>query len=550
MLFDEMPERYTVSFVTLIQGYNQRFRSYDAIWLFSRFHGEGHELNPFVFSTVLKLLVIAECTESGFSVHACVCKLAPLQVSDAIECKDMVSWTGMVTCYAENECFEESLKHLFFLQMRIVGFKPNNFIFASMLKACVALEVFDVGKAVHGHAFKTSYSGDVDDALRVFEEMPKGDVIPCSFMIAQYAQSEHSEETIALFCKMRQGLVLPNQITLASLLQAFASLVDLQFGKQIHYHIVNVGLDTNNSMQLFVESRNCTDVSWNRVIVGYVQAGNGKKALSLFKDMLECQVQGSEVTYSSVLHACSGIAAMEPDRQTLVGNALIDMYAKCGSIRDARLVFNMLRECDQVSWSAMIAGYSVHGLCREALKAFELMQETECKPDKVTFVGILSACSNAGLFDRGQAYFKSIIEDYGIEPCAEHYMKWGNVASIRKSMKRKGVTKEPGLSWIVNHGGVHYFSGMLEWLNVKARNEGHVPDCSSVLLDVDDVDKEQWLWVHSERLALAYGLIRTPSICHVHIIKNLRICAGNIIIRDRNHFHHFQEGIYSCVGYW
>lgn len=69
--------------------------------------------------------------------------------------------------------------------------------------------------------------------------------------------------------------------------------------------------------------------------------------------------------------------------------------------------------------------------------------------------------------------------------------------------------------------------GMLEWLNVKARNEGHVPDCSSVLLDVDDVDKEQWLWVHSERLALAYGLIRTPSICHVHIIKNLRICAGS-----------------------
>lgn len=69
--------------------------------------------------------------------------------------------------------------------------------------------------------------------------------------------------------------------------------------------------------------------------------------------------------------------------------------------------------------------------------------------------------------------------------------------------------------------------GMLEWLNVKARNEGHVPDCSSVLLDVDDVDKEQWLWAHSERLALAYGLIRTPSICHVHIIKNLRICAGS-----------------------
>ncbi|CAK7336078.1 unnamed protein product [Dovyalis caffra] len=720
-LFDEMPDKNSVSFVTLIQGYSQCFRFYDAIGLFSRLHGEGHDLNPFVFSTVLKLLVHAEWADLGFGVHACVCKLGfesnafvgtalidcysvcgyaecARQVFDAIEYKDMVSWTGMVACYAENECFEESLN--LFSQMRVVGFKPNNFTFASVLKACVGREVFDVGKAVHGCAFKTSYveelfvgvelidlymkAGDVDDALRVFEEMPKDDVIPWSFMIARYAQSELSEEATELFCRMRQTLVLPNQFTLASLLQACASLVDVQLGKQIHCHVVKVGLDTNvfvlnalmdmyakcgrmeNSMQLFEESPNCTDVSWNTVIVGYVQAGDGKKALSLFKDMLECQVQGSEVTYSSVLRACAGIAAMEPgsqihsllvktiyDKNTVVGNALIDMYAKCGSIRDARLVFDTLRERDQVSWNAMIAGYSVHGLCDEALKTFELMQETKCKPDKVTFVGVLSACSNAGLLDRGQAYFRSMVEDYGIEPCAEHYTcmvwllgrlghldmavklveeipfepsvmvwrallsacvihndvelgrvsaqrvleiepddeathvllsniyanarRWRNVAYIRKNMKRKGVRKEPGLSWIENQGRVHYFSvgdtshpdtklikGMLEWLNMKSRNEGYVPDCSSVLLDVEDVDKERRLWVHSERLALAYGLIRTPSIIPVRIIKNLRICADchsaikliskivqrDIIIRDMNRFHHFQEGICSCGDYW
>jgi pentatricopeptide repeat protein len=301
----------------------------------------------------------------------------------------------------------------------------------------------------------------------------------------------------------------------------------------------------------------------------------------------------------------------------------------------------------------MISGYSVHGLYGEALKTFESMLETECKPDKVTFVGILSACSNAGLLDRGQAYFKSMVEEYDIEPCAEHYTcmvwllgrsghldkaaklvheipfepsvmvwrallsacvihndvelgrisaqrvleiepedeathvllsniyanarRWGNVASIRTSMKRKGIRKEPGLSWIENQGRVHYFSvgdtshpdtklinGMLEWLNMKARNEGYVPDFSSVLLDVEDVDKEQRLWVHSERLALAYGLIRTPSISPLRIIKNLRICADchaaikliskivqrDIIIRDMNRFHHFHEGICSCGDYW
>ncbi|KAB5573248.1 hypothetical protein DKX38_000442 [Salix brachista] len=241
--------------------------------------------------------------------------------------------------------------------MRIVGFKPNDFTFATMLKACVGLE----------------------------------------FIIAWYAQSEQSEEIIELLCKMRQGLELPNQLTLASLLQAFVSLV------------------------------------------------------------------------KSISH---------------------------------------------------------------------VVKETECKLNKVTFVGIPSACSNAGIFDRGQAYFKSIIENFGMEPCAEHCTcmvwilgrlgrldktvklvkeipfvpsamhvleieledeathaillniyanarRWGNVASIRKSMKRKGVRKEQGLSWAVNYGGVHYFSvgdishldtmikGLLEWLDVNARNEDH-----------------------------------------------------------------------------
>ncbi|KAG5249642.1 pentatricopeptide repeat-containing family protein [Salix suchowensis] len=677
------------------------FRFSEAIGLFSRLREEGHELNPFVFSTVLKLLVSAEWAKLGFSVHACVCKLGfnsdafvgtalidcysvcgyaecARQVFDAIEYKDMVSWTGMVTCYAENECFEESLK--IFSQMRIVGFKPNKYTFASVLKACVGLEVFNVGKAVHGCAFKTSHlqelfvgvelidlyikSGDVDDALQVFEEMPKDNVIPWSFMIARYAQSGQSEEAIEMFCRMRQGLFTASM----------CNLVDLQFGYQIHCHVVKVGLDKNvfvsnalmdmyakcgrmeNSLQLFAESPNCTDVSWNTVIVGYVQAGNGEKALGLFKDMLESQVQGSEVTYSSVLRACAGIAALEPgsqihslsvktinDKNTVVGNALIDMYAKCGKIKDARLVV----------MEHLISGYSVHGLYGEALKTFELMLETECKPDKVTFVGILSACSNAGLLDRGQTYFKSMVEEYDIEPCAEHYTcmvwllgrlghldkaaklvheiplepsvmvwrallsacvihndvelgrisaqraleiepedeathvllsniyanarRWGNVVSIRTKMKRKGIRKEPGLSWIENQGGVHYFSvgdtshpdtklinGMLEWLNMKTRNEGYVPNCNSVLLDVEDVDKEQRLWVHSERLALAYGLIRTPSISPLRIIKNLRICADchaaikliskivqrDIIIRDMNRFHHFHEGICSCGDYW
>ncbi|XP_065858066.1 putative pentatricopeptide repeat-containing protein At5g13230, mitochondrial isoform X2 [Euphorbia lathyris] len=719
-LFDEIPERNTISFVTLVQGYAQSSQLDEAVDLFSRLHREGHELNPFVFTTIFKLLVGLELAELG-CIHACIFKLghdsnafvgtalidaysvcgyveSSRQVFDAITCKDMVSWTGIVASYAENDRFEDSLQ--LFSKMRMAGFAPNHFTFAGVLKACVGLESFKVGKGLHGCILKTRYeldlyvgvglldlytkSGDYCDALQAFEEMPKDDVIPWSFMVARYAQNSESNLALEMFFKMRRAYVIPNQFTFASVLQACATMESLDLGKQMHSHVVKVGLNTNvfvlnaltdvyskcgrmeTAMELFVELPNRNEVTWNTIIVGYVQSDDKEKALSLFKDMLECQVQPTEVTYSSILCASASLAAMELgiqihsllvktnyDKDTVAGNALIDMYAKCGCIKEALSVFDMLGERNEVSWNTMISGYSMHGLGKEALNFFQMMQETKCKPNKVTFVGVLSACSSAGLLDTGQTYFKSMVQDYGIEPCMEHYTcmvwllgrsghldkavklieeipfepsvmvwrallgacvihnnvdlgrisaervleidpqdeashvllsniyatagEWKNVASVRKAMKNKGVRKEPGLSWIENQGSVHYFSvgdtshpdmklicGMLEWLKMKTMKAGYVPDIKAVLVDVEDDDKKRRLWLHSERLALAFGLIRTPPSSHIRIMKNLRICSDChsaiklvskivgrvIIIRDMNRFHQFENGICSCGDYW
>ncbi|XP_059633465.1 putative pentatricopeptide repeat-containing protein At5g13230, mitochondrial [Cornus florida] len=720
-LFDEMGERNTISFVTLIQGCTQSLRFIEAIELFVRLHREGHELNPFVFTTILKLLVNMEWAELVTSIHACIYKLGhdsnafvgtalidayavcglvdiAREVFDGIIHKDMVSWTGMVSCCAENDFFEAAVE--LFAQMRMVGLKPNNFTFSSVIKACLGLEAFDIGKSIHGCALKMRYEmdpyvsaalldmytkcGDIEDARRVFEEIPKNNVIHWSFMIARYSQSNRSKEAVELFCRMRQSLVIPNQFTFASVLQACATMEGLDLGKQIHCNILKIGLDSDvfvsnalmdvyakcgrmeNSVELFMGSVCKNDVTWNTIIVGYVQLGDGEKALNLFLNMLEDRVQATEVTYSSVLRACASLAALESgtqihsltikttyDKDAAVCNGLIDMYAKCGSIKDARLVFDMMSKWDVVSWNAMISGYSMHGLSDEALRMFDRMQKMEIKPNELTFVGVLSACSNTGLLDRGQAYFTSMVSDYAIEPCIEHYTcmvgllgrlghlkkaaklieeipfepsvmvwrsllgaciihndielartsaqhvlemephdeaayvllsniyatakRWGNVAYVRKSMKKKGVKKEPGLSWIENQGTVHYFTvgdvshpdikliyGMLEWFNMKSRKAGYVPNCDVILLDVEDDDKERLLWVHSERLALAFGLVRTPSGSPIRIIKNLRICRDchsaikfisklvqrEIVIRDINRFHHFKDGICSCGDYW
>ncbi|XP_030502004.2 putative pentatricopeptide repeat-containing protein At5g13230, mitochondrial isoform X1 [Cannabis sativa] len=720
-LFKEMPRLNTISFVTLIQGISESQHFVEGINLFVRLHREGHELNGFVFTTMLKLLVKMGRAELGWNLHACILKLGhnsnafvatalidaysicghvdiASHVFNGIIFKDMVSWTGMITCYTENECFEDALE--LFFRMRIVGFKPNNFTFASLLKAYVGLEALDAGQSMHAFVIKSHYhddkfvglalldlytkSGDIGDACRVFEEMPKTDVVPWSFMIARYAQKDQCDEAIDLFLKMRQALVSPNEFAHASVLQACSTKGNLVLGKQIHAHVTKVCLDTNvfvsnalmdvyakcgeidNSMKLFVESPNINDVSWNTMIVGFVQLGDDEKALSLFSRMLRLQIPATGVTYSSTLRACASISALDPGLQihslaiktlhhkdVAVGNSLIDMYAKCGRIKDARLMFDKLNKQDEVSWNAMISGYSMHGLGVEALELFEMMQKTKCKPSKLTFVGVLSACSNAGLLEQGQAYFNSMTQEYGIEPCIEHYTcmvglfgrlghldkavklieeipydpsimlwrallgacvihndvelgkqsaerileidphddathvllsnlyanakRWNNVAFVRKNMKKKGVKKELGLSWIENQGAVHYFCvgdnshsdmklirGMLEWLNIKTWKSGYVPNCKAILLQVEEDEKERLLWLHSERLALAFGLIRTPPGSPIRIIKNLRICIDchavmksiskivkrEIVVRDINRFHNFQDGICSCGDCW
>ncbi|KAH7835352.1 hypothetical protein Vadar_025381 [Vaccinium darrowii] len=703
------------------RGCAQSVNYLEAVDLFVRLHREGLELNSFVFTSILKLLVSVESGEFCRSVHACLYKLGHRSnafvgtsiidaysacglVDDAREAfdeiiwKDMVSWTGMVTCYAENGVFKEALE--LFSDMRMGGFWPNNFTLASVFKASLGLEAINLGRSVHGCALKMRYEldpyvgaalldlytklGDMEDAKLVFEEIPKCDVIPWSFMIARYSQHQRSKEAVELFCRMRQSLVLPNHFTFASVLQACGTMADLDLGKQIHCNVLKVGLDSNvfvsnalidvyskcgkmeNSVDLFEESTNRNEVTWNTLIVGHAQLGHEEKALKLFLQMREDNVQGTEVTYSSVLCACAGLAALKLgteihsltiktrfDKAITVGNALIDIYAKCGSIKDARVVFEMMSNRDVVSWNTMISGYSMHGLSSEALRIFEYLQKTMIKADKLTFLGVLSACSNTGLLDKGQAYFTSMVHDYCINPCIEHYTcmvallgrsghldravrlieempfepsimiwrallttciihnnvelgkmaalhvlelephdeatyallanmyaaarRWDDVASVRNSMKKKGIKKEPGLSWIESQGTVHYFVvgdashpdirliyGMLEWLNMKTKKAGYVPNYEVLLQDVEDDEKPRRLWVHSERLALAFGLIRTPFGSPIRILKNLRICLDchaaikcistvvqrEIVIRDVNRFHHFQNGTCSCGDYW
>ncbi len=175
-------------------------------------------------------------------------------------------------------------------------------------------------------------------------------------------------------------------------------------------------------------------VTWTAMILGHVKCGQGHKALQVFQQMQQEVVLPNSVTFVGVVSACASLVALEEgkraheqiiqsgwDSDAKVGNCLIDMYAKCGSMEDAQRVFNKMPSHDVVSWNAILGGCAMHGYGNEALKHFEQMCEEGVQPDDITFVCLLSACSHAGLVHEGMHCYASMTTVYIISAKLEHY---------------------------------------------------------------------------------------------------------------------------------
>lgn len=424
--------------------------------------------------------------------------------------------------------------------------------------------------------------------------------------------------------------------------------------------------DVGEAYDMFVEMPERNVRSWTLMIAGFVQCGKPKEAVALFLEMEKAGVDPNEATVVVVLAACADLGDLFLGRRihenwnriafgsnVRVSNTLIDMYVKCGCLEDARGVFDKMEDRTVVSWSAMIAGLAMHGKAEEALELFSTMIQVGMKPNGVTFIGLLHACSHMGLVDQGRKFFASMTRDYGIVPRIEHYgcmvdllsrasllreahefimnmpinpngvvwgallggckvhknialaeeairhlavldplndgyyvvlsniyaeaERWEDAARVRKLMRDRGVKKTPGWSSITVEGTVHEFVAGDEshpqameifqmWgkLLEKMKKRGYVPNTSVVLLDMEEVEKEKFLYRHSEKLALVFGLLNMEPGTPIRIMKNLRVCEDchaafklisaivhrEIVVRDRNRFHCFEDGSCSCRDYW
>ncbi|XAR66737.1 hypothetical protein NMG60_11013060 [Bertholletia excelsa] len=620
------------------------------------------------------------------------------KVFDEISEPDTVLWNTMISGLVKNCFFDECLR--VFEVMGVGGNRFDSTTLTAVLPAAAELQELRVGMMVHCLAMKFGFHcheyvltglislyskcGEILMARSLFEQISVPDLISCNAMISGFSFNHETESSVKLFRELLVSGKKVNSSTIVGLIPVCSPFGHLDLIQSIHSFCLKSGMVSNPSLstalttvycrlceiesarQLFDDSPEKTLASWNAMISGYAQNGLTEMAISLFRQMQVFEICPNPVTITSILSACAQLGALSLGKwvhdlinrenfesNVYVSTALIDMYAKCGSIMEARQLFDVMKEKNVVTWNAMISGYGLHGHGREALTLFTEMADSRISPNGVTFLSILYACSHAGLVREGEEIFYSMVHDYGFEPLAEHYAcmvdllsrsgkleaafdfinkmpvkpgsaVWGallgacmihkdtklaqlasdklfeldpenvgyyvllsniysadrnfpQAASVRQVVKKRNLAKTPGCTLIEVNETPHIFTSSdqshpqtaaiyskLEKLTGKMREAGFQTETITVLHDVEEEEKELMAKVHSEKLAIAFGLIASKPGKEIRIIKNLRVCLDChnftkfvssitqrvIVVRDANRFHHFKDGICSCGDYW
>lgn len=508
---------------------------------------------------------------------------------DKMPIKDTASWNTMISGFAQNGKMREARK--LFLVMP----KKNSVSWSAVISGYVecgdldsAVELFEVApekSVVAWTAMITGYMkfGKIGLAEKMFQEMPVKNLVTWNAMVAGYVENDCSEDGLKLFRKMVGVGIRPNPSSLSSALLGCSNLSALHLGKQIHQLVLKSPLycDTTagtslismyckcggleDGLRLFHEIPKKDVVTWNAMISGYAQHGAGERALHLFNKMRDEGMKPDWITFVAVLLACNHAGLVD------LGLQYFDSM-----VRDYGV------EAKPDHYTCMV---DLLGRAGRLVQAVDLIKKMTFKPHAAIFGTLLGACRIHKNLELAEYAAKSLLDLDSASAAAYVQLanvyaaksRWDHVARIRRLMKENNVVKMPGYSWIEVKNVVHEFrSGdrvhpelafiheKLKELEKKMKLAGYVPDLEFALHDVGEEQKQQLLLWHSEKLAIAFGLIKVPLGTPIRVFKNLRVCGDchhaikyisaierrEIIVRDTTRFHHFKDGVCSCGDYW
>eukprot|EP00250_Pteridium_aquilinum_P013902 c21648_g1_i1 orf=189-3056(-) len=709
-IFENLWEKGLGSWNAMIGGYCRNEDLQAALQLFRRMKQEGLKPSSSIFVGLLKICTKSTALELGKQLHAsiiedgvesdlCICntlidmygKCRALEdacvVLDRVHIHDVVTWNAIITGYTQHGCFEEAFQAFQAMQQQDVW--PDEVTFICLLTACCNLEHLEIGKQLHtsvmyfgldlntrvGNCLLNMYikCGSHPDAQAVFDALPGKDVVSWNVMIRGYLKHEEGEGALTALKEMQLAGVQPDSVTYLPILKVCSNMLALEEGKHVHSTIIQRGFDSETSIcsslidmygkcgslhdarLLFDRASKSSIVTWNAMMIGYALHEHGQETLQLFLQLEQEGLKPDKITYLSVIRACTTTAALGWGKRIhdavkqaglasdlSVTNALVDMYAKCGSLKDARLAFDDSQKRDVVTWTALISGYAEQSDYDSASQLFYDMQKEGIKPDALAFLSLFAACSHEGLVDKGLLHLKEMRDNHGIVETLEHYdcivdlvgcqglldmaedlletipfgvnlVGWlsllgscrlhcnvkvarhcfDNVVAVVKghaaahvlmsstyskvgmhkeaedleiSRRGKDAWKKPGKAYIEVENCVHYFTAedqthpqtvdihaKLESLNWQAEDQGLLSDLSPIV-------HQDLFCKHSEKLAVAFGLLNTPSDTPIRVAKNIRVCSDchqaikviskierrEILVKDVDCIHHFKDGACSC----
>ncbi|XP_031379999.1 putative pentatricopeptide repeat-containing protein At2g01510 [Punica granatum] len=379
--------------------------------------------------------------------------------------RDAVSFNALITGYSNEGLFKEAIR--LFMKLLKSGCRPSEFTFASVLAAGSGLGELAFGQHIHGIVIKMNFLQNVflgnalldfyskhdqiRDARKLFEEMPEIDDVSYNILIAGYAWVGEVRACKEIFRGLQSTRYGGRHFPFAPLLSLAANTCDLEMGRQIHSQTIVTTADSelqvenalidmyakcgkfNEAEILFTNLPYKNSVPWTALISAYVQNGLHEEALKLFVKMNRDDVGPDQATFASVLKACASLASALLGNQlhsclvksgflsnVYAGSALLDVYAKCGLMKEAIKTFDQMPTRNIISWNAMLTAYA-HGDGKATISAFEEMVQLGYVPDSISFLNVLSACSHSGLVEEGLKYFDMMNRDYKHIVKREHY---------------------------------------------------------------------------------------------------------------------------------
>ncbi|CAN4123806.1 unnamed protein product [Withania somnifera] len=615
--------RSVVTWTALIAGSVQNGHFTSAFLHFSDMRRQCVQPNDFTFPCLFKASAFLHSPIMGQQVHALALKCNLIKdvfvgcsafdmycktglreygekMFDEMPYRNIATWNACIT----NSVLDGRPNHaaIKFVELLRVGEELPNFItFCAFLNACSDGLYLKLGQQLHGYVIRLGCGSDVSVlnglidfygkchevkySELVFDEIKVRNGVSWCTMLAVYEQNDIWEKAFMVFLKARKEDVYPTEFMVSSVLSACAGMAVLELGRSIHGLAVKACIQSNvfvgtalvdmygkcgsieDCETAFYEMPERNLITWNAVMGGYAHQGYAYMALNLFEKMTSenHDVAPNYVTFVCVLTACSRAGAVNIGRDIFESMrkkygvepgpehyaCVVDMLGRAGLVEHAYDFINKMPVPPTISvWGALLGACKVHGKPKLGKIAADNLFRLDPK-DSGNHVILSNMFAAAG--------------------------RWDEANLVRKEMKNVGIKKGAGFSWISAKNSIHVFQAkdttheryteiqaMLAKLKIDMKAAGYTPDTNFALYDLEEEEKESEVWYHSEKIALAFGLIAIPPGVPIRITKNLRVCGDchsaikfisgitgrEIIVRDNNRFHSFKDYQCSCRDYW